>query len=578
MLLLLLFAFLSGFVTILAPCIWPLLPIVLSSSVAGKGHRRPLGITLGIMVSFLVFTLSVSYLVRIFHFDPDLLRIFAVIIIGILGLTMIFPPLSQIFELAVGKLSSIMGQTVPKSGSGFTGGFITGLALGIIWSPCAGPILATIAALAVTTQVNVQVILLTTAYVIGAGIPLFLFAYGGAKIVYKTRFISGYTGKIQQGFGVIMLLTALAIYTNYDKVIQTDLLNAFPEYSQYLTNFENNPAVKQQLNALKGNKNAAIIENSGLFNTNTPAPDFTGATKWLNTEKPLLLKDLKGKVVLVDFWTYTCINCIRTLPHVTKWYDKYKDQGFFVIGVHTPEFAFEKNTSNVLTAIRDDKVHYPVPQDNNYAIWNNYNNEYWPAEYLIDANGTIRRIHFGEGEYDQTEMAIQTLLREAGRKVTEKLETMPDQTPSGGISPETYLNTARMQYYYPDGSVTSGTQKFSLSENLPLNTFSYGGEWTVTDAFSEAEKNAALNYHFTADKVFLVIRPSVSNKNSRVKVFLDGKPVDSSNAGADVANGIITIDKDRLYNLIDLKGNSGEHILKLEFQTPGTQAFAFTFG
>jgi len=408
------FAFLSGLVTILAPCIWPLLPIILSASIGSSGHKKPLGISLGIILSFAVFTLVISSLVRFFHFDPNILRLVAVIVIAFLGITMIIPRLSEITEVLVSKFAGIFGQSSQK-GSGFKSGFITGLSLGIVWSPCAGPILAAIAALAATGKVTGDVVLITVAYVIGVGIPLFIFAYGGQAVFTKTRFISPHLGTIQKIFGVIMLLTALAIYTNYDKYIQTQLLNAFPQFSSTLNSFENNSAIKNQLDVLKGQSSTTAPSTNDLFNANTPAPDLVGITKWLNTsaslsastDKPLLIKDLKGKVVLVDFWTYTCINCIRTLPHVTSWYDKYKDKGFVVIGVHTPEFEFEKDTNNVLAAIKQYSIHYPVAQDNNYATWNNYSNQYWPAEYLVDANGNIRRVHFGEGEYDKTEQAIQ---------------------------------------------------------------------------------------------------------------------------------------------------------------------------
>ncbi|HZE87395.1 MAG TPA: cytochrome c biogenesis protein DipZ [Methylomirabilota bacterium] len=579
MFLLLGFAFLSGLVTILAPCIWPLLPIVLSSSVAGKNHNRPLGVTLGIILSFSFFTLSISYLVKLFHLDSNLIRLFSVVVIAFFGVTMLIPRLLAWTELFISRISVFFGQKFKKGNEDFVGGFVTGLSLGIVWSPCAGPILATIATLAATGQVSFTIVLVTAAYVLGIGIPLFLFAYGGQQLVAKTRFISSHTGRVQQVFGVLMLLTALAIYTNYDKFLEAKLLNIFPQFSQNLNQFESNPEVTKQLALLQHKKVNTTQDTSDLFNANTPAPDFVGITKWLNTDKPLSSKDLKGKVVLVDFWTYTCINCIRTLPHVTSWYDKYKDKGFIVIGVHTPEFAFEKETKNVLQAIEQYNIHYPVPQDNDYATWNNYNNQYWPAEYLIDANGIIRRTHFGEGEYNQMEEAIQVLLQEAGQKVSNSLSNMSDQTPTGTISPETYLGSDRMQFYYPSGNISDGKQTFIL-QNPTENAFSLGGEWTITPDQAVTGKNAVLVYHFVADNVFLVLRPgSVSAKqNSEVKVLLDGKTVDATNAGSDVHDGIVTVDQDRLYNLIDLHGKSSAHVLKLEFLTPGVEAFAFTFG
>lgn len=345
--------------------------------------------------------------------------------------------------------------------------------------------------------------------------------------------------------------------------------------------FENNPLVSRQLDILKG-KSAAftptLLDNFGLFNANNPAPDFIGGTKWLNTPKDITLANLRGKVVLVDFWTYTCINCLRTLPHVTAWYDTYKDDGFVVIGVHSPEFQFEHDTNNVLAAINRYNIHYPVVQDNNLAIWNNFQNQYWPAEYLIDAKGNIRRTHFGEGEYDQTQKAIETLIKEAGNKVISSTSSLADQTPHTSISPETYLGASRMEYYYPDGSLGLGEKTFSLNTSPSLNSFSLGGVWNIQDEQAIAENNANLAYHFSADKVYLVLVPAVQGQASAVKVYLDAKLIDPLSAGSDVKNGILSVDADRLYNLVDLRGKTGDHLLHLEFDTPGTKVYAFTFG
>ncbi len=576
MILLLGFAFLSGLVTILTPCIWPLLPIILASSIADKkvSHHKPLGITLGLMVSFVFFTLAISSFVRLFHFDPNILRIVAVAVIGFLGLAMLIPVLSEFLETAISKIS---GKLLPhRQGTGLGGGFVTGLALGIVWSPCAGPILAAIATLAATGKVTLDVVLVTVAYVIGVGIPLFIFSLAGQRIFARAKFISSHTHLIQQIFGVLMILTALAIYTNYDVYLQAKLLNAFPGFNS-LTNVGQNNNVTKQLDVLKGSTGQTTGLASGLFNTNSKAPDFGGATKWLNSDGPISIKDLKGKVVLVDFWTYTCINCIRTLPHVTSWYDKYHDKGFVVIGVHTPEFEFEKDTNNVLSAIKQFNIHYPVPQDNDYKIWNAFNNQYWPAEYLIDANGNIRREHFGEGEYDQTEQAIQALLKEAGGQVNTPLLDMPDQTPKTRISPETYLGSKRMEFYFPDGNTKNGDFSFTLRDDLAVNSFSLGGQWIVSDENAVAGSNAVLNYNFNANKVFLVMRPGAAGGNAAVKVLVDGKQVNILNAGTDVRDGVVKIDSDRLYNLVDLKGKTGNHLLRLEF-TPGIENFAFTFG
>lgn len=581
MLTLLGFSFLAGLVTILAPCIWPILPIALSSSVAGNGHKGPLGITLGVMLSFGFFTLSLSYLVKTFHFDPDSLRFVAVLIIAFLGVTMVVPSLSAKLEGLISRFSSLFGQKSRK-GSGFGAGFVTGLSLGIVWSPCAGPILAAIAALAATGKVTWEVVLVTVAYVVGVGIPLFIFAFGGQRVITRTRFLSAQLGRIQEGFGVIMLLTAVAIYTNYDRYIESKLLNAFPEFGTTLNGFETGSAVTSQLDLLKGIEPVKYVDpppsQNNLFNADYKAPDFVGITKWLNTGHPITIKSLRGKVVLVDFWTYTCINCIRTLPHVTAWYDKYKDKGFVVIGVHTPEFQFEHKTSNVLNAIRMYHIHYPVAQDNDYSTWNNYNNEYWPAEYLIDANGVVRRTHFGEGEYGEMEMAIRDLLKEAGKTVSSPFTDVPNKTPTGMLSPETYLGVYRMEYYYPSGTLSVGKNKFVLAKNPDENTFSLGGNWDIREHEAVSGENAELNYHFYADKVFLVLRPGSAGIGARVKVFIDGKPADAANAGSDVKEGVLTIDSARLYNLVNLKGKAGSHMLLLKFEKPGIEAFAFTFG
>jgi len=558
MLLLLVFAFLAGFVTILAPCIWPVLPIVLSSAAEGRGHKRPLGITLGVIISFAVFTLTVSTLVRVFHLDANILRLIAVVIIASLGLMMIFPALYSKFEILVTKLSNVFGIKGTREGNDFWPGFITGLSLGIVWSPCAGPILATIATLAATGKVNIDVILVTIAYVIGVGIPLFAFAYGGQKLISKLKNVSQYTGKIQQVFGVIMILAAWAILTNYDQTLQLALINKFPILGNAVNGFENSTVVINQLNVLKGQDSNQSTTNSDLLNVNTPAPDFVGITNWINTGgKQISIKDLKGKVVLVDFWTYTCINCIRTLPHVVNWYNKYKNDGFVVVGIHTPEFQFEHDTKNVENAVKTYNITYPVGQDNDYSTWNNFSNNYWPAEYLIDATGNIRRTDFGEGNYDKMETAIQQLLKGAGQQVGTGISDIPDTTPILQISPETYL----------------GNNRSISNSDLTLS-----GNWAHSDEYITAGANAAISYNFTAGHVYIILRPVDTTHKGQIQVFLDDKLIDIDHEGADVKKGIITVDSDRLYNVVDLHGKTENHVLKLQFLTPGIQAYTFTFG
>lgn len=418
MIILILFAFLSGIVTIFAPCIWPILPIVLSAGATG-GERKPLGIVMGLAVSFMLATLTLAFVVQVIPFDPEVLRLFAVFVIALLGLTLIIPALGARLEGVVSWFASLGGRFTKNSGTGFWSGFITGFALGLVWSPCAGPILATIATLAATQAVSFQVVLITLAFVLGVSLPLFVLAVLGQKVLSKMRILAPYTKRIQQSFGLIMILAAGAIYTGYDKTLQTRLLDTFPSYERFLNGLEKNDAVKQELDELKShnleNVPVEIEKLEASLNVDLSqygqAPEFVGMTQWLNTDSALTMKELRGQVVMVHFFTYTCINCIRTLPYVTSWYEKYKDQGFIVVGVHTPEFAYEKKTENVVDALKKYHIGYPVVQDNDYALWQAYQNQYWPALYLIDAKGYIRYTHFGEGKYQETEMALQELLR-----------------------------------------------------------------------------------------------------------------------------------------------------------------------
>ncbi len=411
MMILLVFTFVSGLCTILAPCIWPLLPIVLSSSSTG-GKRKPLGIVLGIITSFSCFTLTIPYLVKSINLDPDMPRSLAVVIIGFLGFLMVIPALSEKFEGRLSRLSSYGSYTTKPTSTGFLGGLMTGMSLGVVWSPCAGPILATIAALAATRAVSFDVVLVTLAYVLGVGIPLLLFSCAGAWLCTKSRLLARYTGRIQQTFGIVMILAAMGMYTHYDTVVAATLLDTLPSYAPWQNTLEGHPLVQAQLERLTS-KNVLPTAAVALPDLG-PAPDFVGITQWLNTSTPVALSQLRGKVVLVDFWTYACMNCIRTLPHVTSLYEKYKDRGFMVIGVHTPEFAYEKRTANVERALQQYKIHYPVAQDNDYATWKAYQNRFWPAQYVIDTKGHIRMVHTGEGAYEAIEMAVKVLVREAG--------------------------------------------------------------------------------------------------------------------------------------------------------------------
>jgi thiol-disulfide isomerase/thioredoxin len=346
-----------------------------------------------------------------------------------------------------------------------------------------------------------------------------------------------------------MILTAIGMYFGVDRNFENYILLKFPNYGANLTKIEDNSNVQKGL---------SIVGNN-LIN----APEIVAGGDWFNSP-PLKISDLRGKVVLVDFWTYTCINCIRTLPYIEKWYEKYKDSGLVVIGVHTPEFEFEKSAENVKKAISDFGITYPVVQDNNYDTWNAYANSYWPAKYLIDKDGKIVYTHFGEGNYDETESIIQKYLTDAGYTVNQKIDNPTYSIDSQ--TPETYLGYARMGYFaQPDQLVQDKEVDYTLPSDLALNHFAFGGKWIVASEYSLPEANSQLLFGFEAKNVYLVMKLA-GKLTGKVKVFLDDKET-----------GEITVDSDKLYDIVQLK-NSGQHTLKLEFEDSNIQVYAFTFG
>ncbi len=566
------FAFLAGLVTILSPCILPILPIVLSGSLQ-SGKSRPLGVITGFITSFTFFAVFSFAIANAFGFSTEVLRNIAVVLLILFGLATFTPKLQLLLENFTSRFSSL-GQG--KQRTGFSGGFILGITLGLIWTPCVGPILASVLTLAATSNITLQLILITFSYSLGTAIPLFFIAYGGKRVLTTLPFFKRNAEKIQKTFGVLIILTAFLIFFNLDRKFQTYILEVFPMYGQGLTALENNEKVETELNKLKNNEGGLM---AGLLSQKTSAPnrDFIGATRWLQSE-PLTLDALKGKVVLVDFWTYTCINCIRTFPHVIGWYEKYKDDGFVVIGVHTPEFEFEKNQKNVLDALEEYGITYPVVQDNDFKIWESYNNRYWPAHYLIDKDGNIRYTHFGEGEYDKTEKVIQELLRESGKNVDSELLDMDSSAPTTRNTPETYLGYGRMERFASSEKVLKDINaKYTVPPSVETDFFAYGGTWNITSEYAESSKNAVLDLSFQAREVFLVMRPKDLKKPGEAIILIDGKPISAAEAGMDVKNGIVNIDKDRLYKLVKFGAQKPSRVT-IQFNDAAIQVFAFTFG
>ncbi len=545
MLLLLAFAFLAGIFTILSPCILPILPAILSAGTI-KGKWRPLGIIIGLIVSFTFFTLSLTAIVHATGLSANALRYAAIILVALFGLVMIFPRLSDWFAKATSPMANL-GQSIQggHASNGFGGGLVFGAALGLLWTPCAGPILAAITTLVATQSINFNTVLITLAYSIGAGIPMFLIAYGGGKVIQSSKFLSAHAERIRQIFGCLMILTAVAIALNWDMLLQQQITRFFPPLL-----IEDTPLVKQELEKLRA-ENGDEGPRIG-----SKAPELTGIVNWINSP-PLSLMDLRGKVVLIDFWTYSCINCLRTLPYIKKWYEDYKDLGLVVIGVHTPEFEFEKNPKNVAEAVVRLGVHYPVAQDNDYKTWQAYHNNYWPAHYLIDKQGNLAMVHFGEGGYVETENAIRELLGLPALKMAEpKQRFLP-------ISPETYLGALRGDSYTPGINLkVNQVARYDYHKPLAHDQVGLRGLWKAEDQRITSEgDDSFLDYNFLAQEVYLVMSGS---SKVPIRVYLDDKPTAE-----------FTMDGDRKYDI--LKTTYGRHQLSLKIPK-GVSAYAFTFG
>jgi len=556
MFLLLGFAFLAGIFTVMSPCILPILPVVLSAGIS-KGKFRPIGIIIGLILSFTFFTLSLTAIVHATGLSANALRYAAIALIALFGLVMIFPRLSEWFAKLTSPIANT-GQNLQQTdhGNGFRSGLIFGIALGLLWTPCAGPILAAIITLAATQTWTLSTILLTLSYSIGAGIPLFLIAYGGGKIIQSSKFLSEHAEGIRQIFGCLMLLAALSIALHWDMALQQQIARFIPTIL-----IEDNPRVKDELAKLRTNRIKA--ENPLLSTVSEDklahfgaAPEFIGIVNWINSP-PLSLAQLHGKVVLIDFWTYSCINCLRTLPYLEKWYADYKDKGLVIIGVHTPEFEFEKDPKNVAEAASRLGINYPIAQDNDYKTWQAYENNYWPAHYLIDQNGILRMVHFGEGAYVETENAIRHLIGLPELNIAEPIRNFRP------ISPETYLGTLRASSYASDIQLQPN-QTILYEYQSPLGADKVGlkGKWKVEEERITSQSNESyLDYNFLAKKVYLVLSGSSSTP---MQVYLDGKHI------AD-----IKVDGARKYDIAATP--YGRHELSLRIPQ-GVSAYAFTFG
>jgi cytochrome c biogenesis protein CcdA/thiol-disulfide isomerase/thioredoxin len=576
------FALLAGVGTALSPCVLPVLPALLSAGGVG-GRRRPLGIVLGLSITFTITIVGVAKVVGGVGLGTDPLRAVAVVVMLGFGLTLLVPGLAQRVEAPLSRLSRFGPRT---RGDGFASGLLVGAALGFVYTPCAGPILAAIISVSAASGRTVAV---AVAYAAGSALALFVLTLGGRRLLDRLRAVGG-GATVQRTLGVVMILTGFAIVANLDVNFDQFVARHIPQVN-LTASLEKSKAVTGRLSEISGHKPKflpagasakgdgtaqAATRSSSLPDLGT-APPFTDTQRWFNTPggSPITLASLRGRVVLVDFWTYTCINCIRTLPYLTAWDATYRNQGLTIVGVHSPEFSFEHDAGNVSNAVKQFGIRYPVVQDNNLGTWNAYGNQYWPADYLIDATGQVRYAAFGEGDYAKTESAIRALLAEKGvRNLAGTAKPVDVITPSNQATPETYLGAARAMGWLP-AEPTPGAHRYTGVKSLPLNAFSYTGGWQITPESGTAVGGAQLDAEVQAKHVYLVLS-SAGGKPRTVQVLLDGRPIPPNRAGADVHGGVLTVTNQRLYTLVSAPSDE-RHRLALRF-APGVSGYAFTFG
>jgi thiol-disulfide isomerase/thioredoxin len=515
----------------------------------------------------------------------DLLRKLAIAVLLAFGITLMIPPLAARVEAWMSRFAGRAG-VAGGGGDGFWSGTAVGASLGLVYAPCAGPILAGVITVSASQPFTGGRLAVALSYGLGSAVVLYFLMLGGRRLVAP---LSRRGTGLQITMGAVMVVVALAMAGNYDIKFQNNIASSLPSFLVNPTEgLEDTASARAALNDVRGESahgvgaaaaSAPQPKVSASGHSDLPvlgdAPEFVGNERWFNTpgDRPLTLKSLRGRVVLVDFWTYSCINCLRTLPYLTAWDRTYRKDGLTIVGVHSPEFPFEKEASNVEEAIQRNGIHYPVAQDNELATWNAYGNQYWPAEYFIDARGRVRYAHFGEGEYGKKEQIIRQLLAEAGGKVPGKETRVHAVTPSATVTtPETYLGAARAERF-TNAMLSPGTHNFTAPSSLPANEFAYHGSWRIT-LDSATAQGGSLDLNFGARRAYLVLG---SPRHSRtMRVLLDGRPILSADAGSDVHNGVVTINSQRLYNLVDLP-RVEHHVLTLEPQA-GVMGYAFTFG
>ncbi|WP_454839160.1 cytochrome c biogenesis protein DipZ [Pseudomonas hormoni] len=582
---LLVLAYLGGVLTIVSPCILPVLPFVFART-GQPFMKSSLPLLAGMALTFaLVASLAAvggGWVVQLNQYG----RWLALVFVALFGLTLLLPQLAERLTrplVAAGsRLSEAAGaDSRPRPGASF----LIGVATGLLWAPCAGPILGLVLTGAALQGASIATTLLLLAYAAGAATSLAVALLLGGKVFAAMKRSIGAGEWVRRGLGAAMLAGVAAIALGLDTGILARVSTASTGgIEQALVGrLARSP---NEIGTNPGGAMKAADQKPGALPIEGNLPPLDGAVQWLNSP-PLTAQALKGKVVLVDFWTYSCINCLRTLPYVKAWAEKYRDQGLVVIGVHAPEFAFERNVGNVTKAMKDLGITYPVAIDNDYKIWRAFNNEYWPAHYFADAQGRIRYHHFGEGDYAESERVIQQLLREAGAaKVADGLinanaegvQRAPDMNEVQ--SPETYVGYQRSEHFVPETSlVPDKSTTYNPPSQLALNDWSLGGQWTVgSERATSSAPDSRIVYRFHARDLHLVLGPAADGKPVRFKVLIDGKAPGDAH-GTDVApDGSGSVTEQRLYQLVRQPDGVTDRTFSIEFLDPGVSAYAFTFG
>lgn len=594
--LLVLAVFLGGVLTILSPCIMPVLPFVFARS-ERRFATNGLPLLMGMSITFAgiasLATVGGSWAVRLNQYG----RAVSLVLLTFVAATLLSATMADWLARPFVALGNRLLPSTGGSGreSGILSSVLLGAATGLLWAPCAGPILGLVLTGAAISGPNTRTSLLLLAYAAGAATSLGVALFAGRALFAAMKKSLGAGEWIRRGLGVAVLLGVVAIAFGWDTSVLTRLsITSTNTLEQSLID-EVKPArardgkamAMSHTTATSSSMSSGVSSAANVLPVEGEIPSLAGATAWLNSP-PLDAAALRGKVVLVDFWTYSCINCLRSLPYIKSWYERYKDHGLVIIGVHAPEFAFEKNQGNVSRAVTELGIQYPVAMDNDYAIWRGFDNHYWPAHYFIDATGKIRGHHFGEGDYEESEQTIRELLIAAG---------FTDLPPAGGEvqgakgveaaadrdsdeSPETYVGYARAKSFVSLGGFAEDRAKlYSLPPSLGFNDWGLSGKWTVGG--QQAELDAAggrVVFRFVARDLHLVLGPGTDGKPVRFKVRMDGAdPGASHGVDTDAAgNGVVT--EQRLYQLIRQAGTVGEHTFSIEFLDVGVQAYAFTFG